>query len=90
MIQVFEFYINQVIKVLAVMDSWVLVDFPRVTFLGLSITVSIICIFIKLIKFGLQDDFQRYVKFSTHNLGYVGKHTNEGYQPRHAKKRGVK
>ena len=58
MIDVFKFYFNQMVKVLMVMDSWVIV--PGVTFLGLLLGCSILITFIKLIKFGVHSYEKQY------------------------------
>jgi len=94
MYEVFIFYLETLKKLFNLLDSFEI--FPGISYLSFMVAVIFISVFIKIISFGLKDDFQSILTFgipSYKNKGnskYVGKHSseylNDNYQPRHGKK----
>lgn len=79
-LQVFNFYIQQLIKVFNVLDSLEL--FPGISYLTMLIIIAIISILFRIITFGLKS--RSLINEFINNDSYVGKHSEE-YTSKHSK-----
>lgn len=81
-----RFFIQQIGKIFDILNRFEIL--PGISYFDLMLSIFVICILIKIIRFGYEDEIRQGVKddFPVLNVGYKGKHTNDGYRPKHNKK----
>ena len=81
-----RFFIQQLGKIFDILDNFEIL--PGVTYFNLMLSIFVICILIKIIRFGYKDEIRQGIKddLPVLKVGYKGKHTNDGYRPKHNKK----
>lgn len=80
-----RFFIQQLGMIFDILDNFEIL--PGVSYFNLMLSIFVICILIKIIRFGHKDEIRQGIKddFPVLKAGYKGKHTNDGYRPKHNK-----
>lgn len=83
---IFRFFIHQVGKIFELMNKFEIL--PGISYFMFFLGIIVISIFIKIIRFGYEDDFKNSFRNNLPGLdiGYKGKHSSEGYVPKHNKR----
>ncbi len=81
-----RFFIQQIGKIFDILNRFEIL--PGISYFDLMLSIFVIYILIKIIRFGYEDEIRQGIKddFPVLNVGYKGKHTNDGYRPKHNKK----